>query len=89
MLQKAAGPKADQTGISWHRAYLREAARTGVHERLDILSAGNAPPATMKLLQTIRHNITARIGSMIESGMLAIVAAPQQQQQPQELSVNQ
>ena len=50
---------------------------------LDMLSAGNAPPATMQLLQTIRHNVTARLGSMIESGiqgMLAIEAAPQQQQ---------
>ena len=50
---------------------------------LDMLSAGNAPPATMQLLHTIRHNVTARLGSMIESGvqgMLAIEAAPQQQQ---------
>ena len=50
---------------------------------LEMLSAGNAPPATMQLLQTIRHNVTARLGSMIESGMqsmLAIEAAPQQQQ---------
>jgi hypothetical protein len=55
---------------------------------LDLLSAGNAPPATMQLLQTIRHNVTARLGSMIESGMqglLAIEAVPQQQ----ELSINQ
>ena len=54
---------------------------------LDMLSAGNAPPATMQLLQTIRHNVTARLGSMIEAGMqsmLAIEAAPQQ-----ELSINQ
>ena len=29
---------------------------------LDMLSAGNAPPATMQLLQTIRHNVTARLG---------------------------
>ena len=46
---------------------------------LDMLSAGNAPPATMQLLQTIRHNVTARLGSMIETGiqgMLAIEAAP-------------
>ena len=56
---------------------------------LDMLSAGNAPPATLQLLQTIRHNVTARLRSMIESGMqgmLAIEAAPQQQQ---ELSINQ
>ena len=56
---------------------------------LDMLSAGNAPPATMQLLQTIRHNVTARLGSMIETGlqgMLAIEAAPQQQEQ---LSINQ
>ena len=56
---------------------------------LDMLSASHAPPATMQLLQTIRHNVTARLGSMIESGvqgMLAIEAAPQQQQQP---SINQ
>ena len=56
---------------------------------LDILSAGNAPPATMQLLHTIRHNVTTRLGSMIESsmrGMLAIEAAPQQQEQ---LSINQ
>ncbi|KAL0026887.1 hypothetical protein WJX77_009160 [Trebouxia sp. C0004] len=57
---------------------------------LDMLSAGNAPPATMQLLQTIRHNVTARLGSMIETGiqgMLAIEAAPQQQQE--QLSINQ
>ena len=56
---------------------------------LDMLSADHAPPATMQLLQTIRHNVTARLGSMIESGvqgMLAIEAAPQLQQQP---SINQ
>ena len=56
---------------------------------LDMLSANNAPPATMHLLQTIRHNVTARLGSMIEigiQGMLAIEAAPQQQEQ---LSINQ
>ena len=56
---------------------------------VDRLSAGNAPPATLQLLQTIRHNVTARLRSMIESGMqgmLAIEAAPQQQQ---ELSINQ
>ena len=56
---------------------------------LDMLSAGNAPPATMHLLQTIRHNVTARLGSMIENGMqgmLAIEAAPQQQRH---LSINQ
>ena len=50
---------------------------------LDMLSAGNAPPATMQLLQTIRHNVTARLGSMMENGMhgmLAIEAVPQQQQ---------
>ena len=44
---------------------------------LDILSAGNTPPATMQLLHTIRHNVTTRLGSMIESsmqGMLAIEA---------------
>ena len=55
----------------------------------DMLSAGHAPPATMQLLQTIRHNVTARLGSMIESGiqgMLAIEAAPQQQEH---LSINQ
>ena len=54
---------------------------------LDMLSTGNAPPAIMQLLQTIRHNVTARLGSMIENGMqsmLAIEAAPQQ-----ELSINQ
>ena len=54
---------------------------------LDMLSAGNAPPATMQLLQTIRHNVTTRLGSMIEGGMqsmLAIEAAPQQ-----ELGINQ
>ncbi|DBA67168.1 TPA: hypothetical protein ACH3X2_001486 [Trebouxia sp. C0005] len=60
---------------------------------LDLLSTGNTPPATLQLLQTIRHNVTARLGSMIESnmqGMLAIEAAPQQQQQQQqELSINQ
>ena len=56
---------------------------------LDMLSTGNAPPATMQLLQTIRHNLTARLGSMIESGMqgmLAIEGAPQQQEA---LSINQ
>ncbi|DBA67170.1 TPA: hypothetical protein ACH3X2_001488 [Trebouxia sp. C0005] len=56
---------------------------------LDMLSAGNAPPATVQLLQTIRHNVTSRLGSMIENGMqsmLAIEAAPQQQQ---ELRINQ
>ena len=56
---------------------------------LDMLSAGSAPPATKQLLQTIRHNVTARLGSMIETGiqdMLAIEAAPQQQEQ---LSINQ
>ena len=56
---------------------------------LDMLSAGNAPPATMQLIQTIRHNVTARLGSMIETGVqgvLAIEAAPQQQEQ---LSINQ
>jgi len=54
---------------------------------LDLLSAGNAPPATMQLLQTIRHNVTARLGSMIEGGMqsmLAIEATPHR-----ELSINQ
>ena len=54
---------------------------------LDMLSTGNTPPATSQLLQTIRHNVTARLGSMIESGMqgmVAIEAAPQQQ-----LSINQ
>ena len=60
---------------------------------LDMLSAGNAPPATMQLLQTIRHNVTARLGCMTENGMqgmLAIEAAPQQQdQQQQHLSINQ
>ena len=58
---------------------------------LDMLSAGNAPPATMQLLQTIRHNVTERLGSMIENGMqgmLAIEAAPQQPQQ-QHLSITQ
>ncbi len=43
----------------------------------------------MQLLQTIRHNVAARLGSMIETGiqgMLAIEAAPQQQEQ---LSINQ
>ena len=58
---------------------------------LDLLSTGNTPPATLQLIQTIRHNVTARLGSMIESGMqgmLAIEPAPQQQQQ-QELSINQ
>ena len=48
---------------------------------LDMLSAGGAPPATMQLLQTIRHNVTARLGSMIETGvqgMLALEATPQQ-----------
>lgn len=51
---------------------------------LDMLSAGNAPPATMQLLHTIRHNVTARLGSMMESGaqgMLAIGGAPQQQEE--------
>ena len=60
---------------------------------LDMLSTGNTPPATLQLLQTIRHNVTARLGSMIETGMqgmLAIEAAPQQQQlQQQDLSINQ
>ena len=54
---------------------------------LDMLSTGHAPPTTMQLLQTIRHNVTARLGSMIENGMqsmLVIEAAPQQ-----ELSINQ
>ncbi|KAL3131748.1 hypothetical protein ABBQ38_007466 [Trebouxia sp. C0009 RCD-2024] len=58
---------------------------------LDLLSTGNTPPATLQLLQTIRHNVTARLGSMIESGMqgmLAIEAGPQQQHQ-KELSINQ
>ncbi|DBA77361.1 TPA: hypothetical protein ACH3X2_000878 [Trebouxia sp. C0005] len=57
---------------------------------LDMLSASHAPPATMRLLQTIRHNVTAPLGRMIESGtqgMLAIEAVPQQQQQ--ELSIKQ
>ncbi|KAL3143130.1 hypothetical protein ABBQ38_003399 [Trebouxia sp. C0009 RCD-2024] len=55
---------------------------------LDMLSAGNAPPATMQLLQTIRHNVTARLGSMIETGIQGMLAieAPQQQEQ---LSINQ
>ncbi len=55
---------------------------------LDMLSAGNAPPATMQLLQTIRHNVTARLGSMIEIGIQGMLAieAPQQQEQ---LSINQ
>lgn len=56
---------------------------------LDMLSAGNAPPATMQLLQTIRHNVTVRLGSMIENGMqgmLPIEATPQHEQQP---SINQ
>ena len=56
---------------------------------LDMLSAGSAPPATMQLIQTIRHNVTARLGNMIETGiqgMLAIEAAPQGQEQ---LSINQ
>ena len=56
---------------------------------MDMLSAGNAPPATMQLLQTIRHNVIARLGSMKESsmrGMLAIEGAPQQQEA---LSINQ
>ena len=56
---------------------------------LDMLSAGNAPPATQQLLQILRHNMTARLGSMIESGvqgMLAIEGAPQQ---PEALSINQ
>ena len=46
---------------------------------LDTLSTGNTPPATLQLLQTIRHNVTARFGSMIENGMqgmLAIEAGP-------------
>lgn len=57
---------------------------------LDMLSAGNTPIATMQLLQTSRHNVTSRLGSMTESsmqGMLAIEAEPQQEQQ--ELSINQ
>lgn len=28
----------------------------------------------MQLLQTIRHNVTARLGSMIESGMQGMLA---------------
>ena len=58
---------------------------------LDILSAGDAPPATLQLLQTIRHNLAARIGSMMENGVRAIMApeAPQDSQpQQQQLSVN-
>ena len=39
---------------------------------LDNLSSGNAPPTTLQLLQTIRHNLTQRIGSMVDSSMLAI-----------------
>ena len=57
---------------------------------LDMLSAGNAPPATicMQLLQTIKHNVTARLVSMIENGVQSMLAleAPDQQQ---ELSINQ
>lgn len=56
---------------------------------LDMLSAGDAPPATKQLLQTIRHNVTARLSSMIENGMqgtLAIEASPHHDQQ---LSINQ
>ena len=52
---------------------------------LELLSTGNTPPATLQLLQTIRHSVTARLGSTIESGM----QQQQQQQQQQELSINQ
>lgn len=48
---------------------------------LNMLSTGNTPSATLQLLQTIRHNITARLGRMTDSGMqgmLAIEAAPLQ-----------
>ena len=55
---------------------------------LDILSSGNAPPATLQLLQTIRHNLTQRIGSMVESSMLAIMGPPSAQQQQPQLSIN-
>lgn len=59
---------------------------------LEMLSAGAVPPATMQLLQTIRHNVTARLGSVIENGMqgmLAIEAAPQQDPlEQQELNIN-
>ena len=51
---------------------------------LAILSVGSVALATMQLLQTIRHNVTTRLGSVIESGtqgMLAIEGAPQRQQQ--------
>ena len=57
---------------------------------LDMLLAGHVPLATMELLQTIGHNVTLRLGSMIEGGMqgmLAIEDAPQQQQQ--QASINQ
>ena len=52
-----------------------------------MLLTGNAPPATIQLPLTIRHNVTARLGSMIDSGMQSMLAleAPQQQQ---ELSIN-
>lgn len=55
---------------------------------LDILSAGTAPPATLQLLQTIRHNLTARIGSMVDSGMLAIMAPASAQPQQPQLTIN-
>ena len=55
---------------------------------LDMLSAGNAPPATLQLLQAIRHNVTARLGSMIENGMQSMLALEASDQQ-QELSINQ
>lgn len=52
---------------------IKEHAR-GSMSILDMLSTANAPPATMQLLQNIRHNVTARLGSMIETGFQVTIA---------------
>ena len=99
-MHRVAAHDDDEVYAARKQQVLRQISQQTIREHaqgsmgiLDMLSTGNTPPATLQLLQTIRHNVTARLGSMIESGMqgmLAIEAAPQQQQQQQqELSINQ
>ena len=93
MMEKSAAKKQQvlrqirQEAAGTELAIIKQHAQ-GSMSILDMLSAGNAPPATLQLLQTIRHNVTARLGSMIENGMQSMLAleAPDQQQ---ELSINQ
>ena len=81
--------------IKAHADTIRFHAQTSV-DIIAILSGGPvAPaPATLQLLQTIRHNVANRLSSMLDTGMqgqLAIQSSQQQQeqqQQQQQLTIN-